>query len=155
MRGMGFRPFAWRDVGEAYRVSLSMPNRAFALLFALLITACGSDVDSMRPLPAQEFVIEVEGERFRVRATTPAIATALDARRRSGGVGVVAGRLIRGDGGYNTPWSWHLDPLSLEVPDVAMEVCDGRPSMVQSDLDYWVDTVRTFCPWAARVYDAL
>ena len=128
--------------------------RAHLLIFTVLITACGGDVASMRPTPAQEFVIEVEGEQFRLRTTNPATASALDARRRSGTLGVVVGRIVRGDGGFNTPWSWHLDPVSIEVPQVAIELCDGRPSMVQSDLDYWVDTVRTYCPWAARVYDA-
>ena len=128
--------------------------RARLLIFTVLITACGGDVASMRPTPAQEFVIEVEGEQFRLRTTNPATASALDARRRGRTLGVVAGRIVRGDGGFNTPWSWHLDPASIEVPQVAIEVCDGRPSMVQGDLDYWVDTVRTYCPWAARVYDA-
>ena len=131
--------------------------RAHHLLLPLTllgIAACGSDVESMRPLPAQEFVIEVEGERFRVRTTSPTTASALDARRHSGTVGVVSGRLARGDGGFNGPWSWHLDPAAIEVPDVAIELCDGRPSMVQTDLDYWVETVGAFCPWAARVYDA-
>jgi hypothetical protein len=131
-----------------------MPIRAGLLVLTVLITACGGDVASMRPTPAQEFVIEVEGEQFRLRTTNPATASALDARRRGGTLGVIAGRIVRGDGGFNTPWSWHLDPASIEVPEVAIEVCDGRPSMVQGDLDYWVDTVRTYCPWAARVYDA-
>jgi hypothetical protein len=131
-----------------------MPTRHFLASLALIVAACGGDVDSVRPLPAQEFVIEVEGERFRLRTTNLATASALDARRRSGTVGVVAGRLVRGDGEFNGPWSWHLDPASIEVPDAAIELCDGRPSMVQADLDYWVDTVRAFCPWAARVYDA-
>ena len=131
-----------------------MPNRQLVLAFALSVIACGGDVDSVRPPPAQEFVIEVEGERFRVRTTSPGAASALDERRRSGALGVVAGRLVRGDGSFNTPWSWHLDPLSIEAPDASIELCDGLPSMVQSDLDYWIDTVHTFCPWAARVYDA-
>jgi hypothetical protein len=129
-----------------------MTNR-FVLVFALALTACGSSVDMARPLPAQEFVIEVQGERFRLRTSDPATASALDARRRSGTVGVVAGRLIRGDGGFNAPWSWHLDPRSIGVPQASIELCDGRPSMVQSNLDYWVD-VGSFCPWSARVYDA-
>jgi hypothetical protein len=128
--------------------------RLFAIALALLITACGGDVASMRPTPAQEFVIQVEGEQFRLRTSNPATASALDARRRTGTLGVVAGRIVRGDGGFNAPWSWHLDPLSIEVPQVAIELCDGRPSMVQGDLDYWVDTVGMYCPWAARVYDA-
>jgi len=133
---------------------IEMRTRALRSTFAIIVAACGGDADVARPLPAQEFVIEVEGERFRLRTSNPATASALDARRRSGSGGVVAGRLIRGDGGFNTPWSWHLDPLSIAVPDAAIELCDGRPSMVQSDIDYWVDTVRSFCPWSARVYDA-
>ena len=132
-----------------------MQRRHILASFALAVAACGSDAEIARPLPAQEFVIEVEGERFRVRTITPATASALDARRRSGALGVVSGRLIRGDGGFNGPWSWHLDPASIHVSDAAIEVCDGRPSMVQADLDYWVNTVRAFCPWSARVYDAL
>ena len=131
-----------------------MPSRHFLLALTLLTAACGGDVASMRPTPSQEFVIEVEGERFRIRTSNPATATALDARRRSGTLGVIGGRLLRGDGGFNAPWSWHLDPLSIEVPDASIELCDGRPSMVQSDIDYWVDTVRSYCPWSARVYDA-
>lgn len=128
-------------------------HRCVLILILVVVAACGS-VETMRPPPSQEFVIEVEGERFRLRTTNPATASALDARRRSGHLGVVSGRLLRGDGGFNGPWSWHLDPAAIEVPDAAIELCDGRPSMVQSDLDYWVDTVRAFCPWAARVYDA-
>jgi hypothetical protein len=131
-----------------------MCTRYLIAALVLAIAACGAD-ESARPLPAQEFVIEVEGERFRLRTSNPATASALDARRRRGDVGVVAGRLVRGDGGFNAPWSWHLDPASIEAPDAAIELCDGRPSMVQEDLDYWVNAVGTFCPWAARVYDAL
>jgi hypothetical protein len=130
-----------------------MALRMIPLALALAAAACGSDAETLRPLPAQEFVIEVEGERFRVRTSNPATASALDERARTGVLGVVSGRLIRGDGGFNTPWSWHLDPLSIGAPDAAIELCDGRPSMVQADLDYWVDTVRSYCPWAARVYD--
>jgi hypothetical protein len=133
---------------------MQMPMRHGLLVLLLLTTGCGGDVASMRPSPAQEFVIEVEGEQFRLRTTSPATASALDARRRSGTLGVVAGRIVRGNGGFNTPWSWHLDPASIEVPDAAIELCDGRPSMVEEDLDYWADTVHTYCPWAARVYDA-
>ena len=134
---------------------IDMGRRVPVAILAILLSACGSDVETARPLPAQEFVIEVSGERFRVRTTNPATASALDQRRRSGTLGVVLGRLVRGDGGFNGPWNWHLDPGSIEVPDAAIELCDGRPSMVQADLDYWVDTVQSYCPWEARVYDAL
>jgi hypothetical protein len=37
------------------------------------------------------------------------------------------------------------------MAEVTIELCDGRPSMVEENLDYWVDTVRFFCPWGARL----
>jgi hypothetical protein len=131
-----------------------MKTRTLLATWAVFLIACGSSTDALRPEPAQEFIIEVSNERFRIRTTNPAIATQLNQRRMSATIGVVSGRLVRGNGGFNEPWSWHLDPASIEVPDVSMELCDGRPSMVQSDLDYWVDTVHVYCPWGARVYDA-
>lgn len=33
----------------------------------------------------------------------------------------------------------------------AIELCDGLPSDVESNLDYWVDTVRYFCPWSGKI----
>lgn len=68
---------------------------------------------------------------------------------------VVSGTLARGDGGFNTGWSWHWIPASVHAADPAIEVCDGRPSFVEEDLDYWVDTVGQFCPWGATVIQRL
>ena len=41
------------------------------------------------------------------------------------------------------------------MPDFAVEVCDGRPSMVEADVSYWLDTVGRFCPWGATVVERL
>ena len=59
------------------------------------------------------------------------------------------GQLHAGDGGHNARWSWHLRDVRLGA--VAIEVCDGRPSMVEADLSYWFGRVGRFCPWSARV----
>jgi len=117
------------------------------VLLALLL-ACGG---SPTTPDAALFTVEVSGETFRVRATDAATVAALEARMRAGRRGVINGRLVRGDGGFNSPWSWHLDPATLDVPDFAIELCDGRPSMVEADLDYWFDRVGSFCPWGALV----
>ena len=100
------------------------------------------------------FVVEVLGERFHVRATDPEAVAALRARQQSGEVSVVLGEVKKGDGGFNAPWGWHLDPASIEVPDAAMELCDGRPSFVQKDVDKWIAQARIFCPWSAKVVSA-
>lgn len=63
----------------------------------------------------------------------------------------INGRIARGDGGHNTGWSWHFIPGEWDLAEISTEVCDGRPSMVEEELDYWVDGVGRFCPWSSRV----
>jgi hypothetical protein len=121
---------------------------ALALILAGGVLACSEDTVEPEPVT---FVIEVADEQFSVRATDPAAIAGLEGRRVSGQRGVILGQLASGDGGFNNPWSWHLEPGSIEVPDAAIEVCDGRPSMVESDTSYWIGTVGQFCPWDARV----
>jgi len=99
----------------------------------------------------QYFVVDVQGEKFTLLVTDPeAIRQAvenLEGKNRMFPVG----RLVRGDGGFNAPWSWHLDPSSVRMAEYSIELCDGRPSQVESELDYWVDTVKYYCPWSARI----
>lgn len=111
--------------------------------------ACDDD-PTLPELPAR-YQVEVSGELFVVRVTDEAQATQLEARLASGAEAVLSGELAAGDGGFNAPWSWHLTPSTVHAPDVAIEVCDGRPSMVEEDLTYWLDTVERFCPWGATV----
>lgn len=65
------------------------------------------------------------------------------------------GELGAGAAGYNDPWNWHLIPATVHTPDLAIEVCDGRPSMVEDDLDCWLETVERFCLWGATVTERL
>ncbi|MEE8373240.1 MAG: hypothetical protein V3R87_05980 [Dehalococcoidia bacterium] len=52
---------------------------------------------------------------------------------------------------YNKPWSWHIDPQDVVMAEITMELCDGLPSHVEEDVDYWVDTVGSFCPSSAKI----
>jgi hypothetical protein len=121
---------------------------AAAVLFAG-IAAC--DDDTTAPEDVAEFVIEVEGQEFKIRVSDASTIADLEERLDSGEAGVILGELVEGDGGYNEPWSWHLDGATIEVADVAIEVCDGTPSMIEDDLEYWLETVGTYCPWGAEV----
>lgn len=100
---------------------------------------------------AATFDVEVSSEVFTVRVATEAQANELRARLRTGARGVISGSLARGDGGFNAPWLWHMTLESVHAPDVAIELCDGRPSMVDADIGYWMGSVKQYCPWAARV----
>ena len=121
---------------------------AVALSLAALV---GCDDSSTDIEPTAVFTVEVSGEQFKVKAEGEAAIAALEARRVSGQTGVISGKLVRGDGGFNAQWGWHLEPESVHAPDMAIELCDGRPSMVQADIDYWLASVKSFCPWGAKV----
>jgi hypothetical protein len=59
------------------------------------------------------------------------------------------GTIVPGDGGFNIGYGWHLDPASVRLVEVAMEVCDGLPSAVGSI------TSKVYCPWRGRIVERL
>jgi hypothetical protein len=64
-----------------------------------------------------------------------------------------SGAIGPGDGGHNVGWHWHYKTITLT--DSAIELCDGTPSMVEADLDYWLNVVGSFCPWSSYVYEEI
>lgn len=115
------------------------------------VVLVGCDEDPVQPEGVVTFTIEVSGETFLARVSDQQVIDDLDARLASATEGVVIGSLGLGNGGFNTPWGWHWEPGTVEVADVAIELCDGRPSMVEDDLTYWIESVGAFCPWGATV----
>lgn len=140
-----------KDMGNTRATETVRPLCALAVL--LLAAACGSSFTA--PEPPVRYSVEVSGETFVVEVATADQVDQMEARLASGEEGVISGELAAGDAGYNEPWSWHMVPATVHAPDVAIEVCDGRPSMVEDDLDYWLDTVERFCPWGATVVERL
>ncbi|HEU4321795.1 MAG TPA: hypothetical protein VFS21_01485 [Roseiflexaceae bacterium] len=89
-----------------------------------------------------------DSETYRILLTDPADIEA--ARRLLAGEqapSIPNGRVVRGDPGVNTGYSWHIDPDSLEFVEVTIEVCDGKPSDVEQE----IITSEQFCPWSAKV----
>jgi hypothetical protein len=119
------------------------------LAFLLAAAACGSGPAD--PNQRFEYLVTVNGERFVVRASDPATNRALDGRLRSGKPGIIIGTVAKGDGAFNAPWRWHLVPETVNVADVSIELCDGLPSHVEADVDAWMTSVKSFCPWGAVV----
>lgn len=99
---------------------------------------------------------DVAGERFRAWITAP--TTIWQLRRLASGQStsnIPVGPLRRGPGrGWsNAPYSWHLDPRDTSMADMAIELCDARPSYVEGHLTEFVGVVKAFCPWSARLVE--
>ena len=94
---------------------------------------------------------EVAGDQtFAVELATPELiahATELLAGTTTQGT-IPIGKVVRGDdGGVNAPWSWHIDPATLEFADQTIEVCDGIPEYVEDG----TVTSDSYCPWSAVI----
>ena len=63
--------------------------------------------------------------------------------RRGERAGIPIGQVHRGRR-ENTGHRWHLRNVILA--EAAIELCDGRPSDLDGNLRYWVDTVKRYCP---------
>jgi len=95
---------------------------------------------------------EVINERYSVFITDEtAIEQVFAVRRGESSAGIPSGRIVDGPVFYNQPWSWHIDPEDIHMADITIELCDGTPSMVEENLDYWLNSVGRFCPWDARI----
>jgi hypothetical protein len=88
-----------------------------------------------------------DGEVFRILLRDNNVIA--QARGLVGARRIVSGKIVRGDGGFNMPWSWHLDPDTVRFPDAAIEICDGCPSDVEASGGTWGGG--TFCPWTAEI----
>ena len=136
-------------------------SRRWRLLLAVvaaLLAACGGSEPPQTTTSTLVFRIRgtPPSEEFRYVTSSPElIARAREQLRLPEGQRSLfaAGRIAAGHGGHNQPWSWHFTDLALV--ELAIELCDGRPTLVEADLDYWLYTVRSFCPWGSYVYAVL
>lgn len=105
-------------------------------------------------IQGKSFILETaNGDKFKVHATDPeAIQLLIDNYYGLNNM-FVMGRLVIGDGSFNSPWSWHLDPDHVTMAEFAIELCDGTPSEVEHNLPYWLFQVETFCPWSSKVIE--
>ncbi|HET8645264.1 MAG TPA: hypothetical protein VFO85_07230, partial [Vicinamibacteria bacterium] len=105
-----------------------MARRLSLLLAAALsVGGCSTSADG----PAADFLVEVGSETFILRSTHPATIAQLREAAAGRRAGFPLGPLRAGNGGFNAPWTWHLDPEETRLTEVAIEVCDGAPSYVE------------------------
>ena len=141
----------WRRRAGRTICAVGRTVAGFIVLSALVLGACSDDGPDTAPAtttgnPVVTF--QVVDETFKIELATPELAD--HARRLLAGEEIAAipvGTVVRDDAGVNEPWSWHVDPATLEFADVTIEVCDGIPSHVE---DATV-TSDQYCPWSAQV----
>ena len=120
----------------------------------LLAACCGNSLTNPELEGGVLALFEVSGERFSAFVTNPeTISEILALEAGTSEASIPNGRLIRGPGPaeYNLPWSWHMDPMEIEMAEVTIELCDGTPSIIENNLDEWLEVVGQFCPWDARL----
>ena len=112
---------------------------------ALVMTACGDDAPTS-PSSTALVTFGVQGETFRVSLTSAEQLTAARAAQGGGSARIPIGRIVAG-AQENMGWTWHLEDLSFA--EVAIELCDGRPSDVEREGTRFGGG--RFCPWSATI----
>ena len=141
-----------KGITSVIRKKTQTQRRAFVLMAVMvMVTGAGCGDDASGPGVTETFTVEVSGEHFKVQVIGAANIAAFEERLQTGIRGVINGELRAGDGGFNSPWSWHLEPETVHTADISIELCDGRPSLVEADTAYWLSSVKRFCPWGAKV----
>jgi hypothetical protein len=131
------------------------PWRLLLAVLAGLQAGCGSS-EPLQPKPST-LVFRIRGrppsEEFRYVTSSPGLIAEAQAQLRlPDGQRFLfpAGPIAAGHGGHNQPWQWHF--TDLELVELSKELCDGNPTLVEGDLNYWLNTVKSFCPWGGYVY---
>jgi hypothetical protein len=118
--------------------------RAAVVAATAVLAGCGSSPSSPSSDPVA--VVRVGDEVFRIRLDTPELEQAARAARAGTGPRIPNGRIVSGTD-VNVGWSWHLRDVTFA--DATIELCDGRPSMVERQGTAFGGG--RFCPWGAEV----
>ena len=114
------------------------------LSLPLFVAACADAPTS--PSHGALVSFSVASETFRAQLTDEKQIDAARAAQAGGPARIPNGRIVTGTG-VNLGWSWHVE--DVEFVEVAIELCDGRPSDVQREGAQFGGG--RFCPWSARV----
>jgi hypothetical protein len=128
-------------------------GRTLLICGLLMLGACDGGGDAAED-EYQYFEFEATaGERFVAGTSDPELIRAARSQLalpESERELFINGEIARGTR-RNEGWSWHFTPNKWQLTELSAEVCDGRPSHVEEDLDYWVEEVGRFCPWSSFV----
>lgn len=121
-----------------------MKRMLTVLFISILAAGCGSSPGA--PSDTAVVTFAVGNETFRIQISGAHLIEAARAAQAGGPANIPNGRIVAGSG-VNTGWTWHLE--NVEFAEVAIEVCDGRPSDVEREGTRYGGG--RYCPWGARV----
>jgi hypothetical protein len=123
---------------------MQLTSPAILAVGAGLAIACGGTPTT--PSSGAVVTFAVGSETFRVALTSADQVAAARAAQSGGRARIPVGRVVAGVQ-VNTGWSWHLEDVIFV--EVAIELCDGRPSDVERAGTQFGGG--RFCPWSASV----
>ena len=126
-----------------------MTQKFLAALIAVLFLGCAAENPAQQPLEGEFFTVQVVNERFEIFVTNPETIRLAKDNFQGKNKRFPIGKILRGNGGFNQPWSWHLQPESVLMTEVAIELCDGRPSYVETHVNDYV--AAGYCPWSGKI----
>ena len=101
-----------------------------------------------------QFDIPPSPQTFVIRLLEPALIQQARAILASTEGKQVMGKIVKAPASYNTPWSFHLDPHSIQFFDFAIEVCDASIAYTREHLEEVGGSFlpgNTWCPWGSRL----
>ena len=128
-----------------------MRSKRLVRVFAALLLAtvgCGDDDGPTNPGSGRLFRVRVGLDEFRMRVTDPDTIRLAMENLAGGNSRFPNGPIAVGDGGFNSPWSWHFRPESVRMVETSIELCDGTPSYVEAHREAYLAS--GYCPWLAR-----
>ena len=116
-----------------------------ACLVALTGLSCS---DSTDPVASASFSFRdpLTQDVVRLEISSPQALDQAEDLLRTGVAMWAIGTPRRGDGGFNAPWTWHIDPASVTFAEVTIEACQTAASAIGDDLDYWINFGQV-CIW--------
>ena len=63
----------------------------------------------------------------------------------------INGSLHQTNGGFNTPWNWHVIPNEWALAEMSVGTCNGSPFDVENNLEYWIHDVGQLCNWGSYI----
>ena len=70
----------------------------------------------------------------------------------------VNGKIIARPIAYNSDWSFHLDPKSIDFFELSIEGCDASMNFIEENLSDIGDSTlpgKFWCPWNSKIVEEL